>query len=102
MPWHLANAPAGRSGSLNHSTAGISTSPGTAASTIAMRQPCACATGPLIAALNMMPTGTAIMNPAMARARCATGIRSPIQLVAAGVQTASPIPTPRRVANSTP
>ncbi len=49
----------------------------------------------------MIPTGTAIMNPAIARARCDAGTRSPIQLVAAGVHTASPIPTPSRVPNST-
>ena len=92
---------AGRSGSRSHSTAGISTRPGTAASIIAIRQPCACATGPLIAELSMMPTGTAIMKPAIARARCDAGTRSPIQLVAAGVHTASPIPTPSRVPSST-
>ena len=93
-------AAAGRSGSRSHSTAGTSTRPGSAAITIAIRQPCACATGPLIAELSMMPTGTAIMKIAIARARRARGTRSPIQLVAAGVHTASPIPTPSRVPSS--
>lgn len=71
-----------------------------AASTVAMRQPWACATAPLMAELSMMPTGTAVMKPAMARARREAGTRSPIQLAAAGVHTASPIPTPKRVASS--
>ena len=48
----------------------------------------------------MIPTGTAIMKPAIARARREAGTRSPIQLVAAGVHTASPIPTPSRVPSS--
>ena len=91
---------AARAGSLSPITAGDSNSPGAAATSNAARHPCACATGPLTAALSMTPTGTAIMNPAMARARCPAGTRSPIQLAAAGVQTASPIPTPSRVASS--
>ena len=48
----------------------------------------------------MTPTGTAIMKPAMARARRLAGTRSPIQLVAAGAHTASPAPTPRRETSS--
>ena len=42
----------------------------------------------------------AALAAAMARARRDAGTRSPIQLVAAGVHTASPIPTPSRVARS--
>jgi len=57
--------------------------------------------GPVTAKLNRPPNGTAIMKPAMARARRPAGTRSPIQLVAAGAHTASPIPTPSRVASST-
>lgn len=53
-----------------------------------------------MAKLSITPTGTAIMNPAMARARRSAGNRSPIQLVATGAHTASPIPTPMRVAKS--
>jgi hypothetical protein len=75
---------------------------GSAASASATLQPWACATGPVTAKLSIPPTGTAIMNHAMARARRSGGTTSPIQLVAAGAHTASPIPTPRRVANSMP
>ena len=96
-----ASAAAKRTGSGNHSNAGTRTNAGAAASAKATRHPCACATGPVMAKLSITPTGTAIMKPAMARARRAAGTRSPIQLVAAGAQTASPIPTPRRVANKT-
>src|ERR1039457_3261863 len=94
--------PAPRGGSCNHSSAGTSNSAGAAATASAMRQPWACATSPVMVALSITPTGTAIMKPAMARARRAAGTRSPIQLLAAGAHTASPIPTPNREAASNP
>jgi hypothetical protein len=90
----------GRSGSRNHKSAGTRSSAGAAARASAARQPHACATGPVTEALNITPTGTAIMNPAMARARCPAGTSPAIQLVAAGAHAASPIPTPNRVAAS--
>lgn len=84
--------PSSRPGSFSHSTAGTTAS--------ATRQPNACATGPPMAKLNMPSTATAIMSAAMARARRSAGTRSPIQLAATGAHTASPIPTPSRVASS--
>ena len=89
-----------RAGSFSQSSAGTSKMDGAAASANAVRQPHACAAGPVIAELSITPTGTAIMKPAMARARCPAGTSAPIQLLAAGAQTASPIPTPKRVAAS--
>ena len=96
-----ARPTASRSGSRSHSSAGTSNAAGAAASARAARQPHACAAGPVTAELSITPTGTAIMKPAMARARRPAGTIAPIQLLAAGAQTASPIPTPRRVAAST-
>lgn len=84
-------------GSRSNSNAGASTSPGSAATASATLQPKACATGPPTEKLRKPPTGTAIMNHAMARVRRAAGTRSASQLVAAGAQTASPTPTPSRV-----
>ena len=55
---------------------------------------------PVTAKLSMLPTGIAIMNPAMARDRRSAGTRSAIQLAATGAHTASPMPTPSRVTSS--
>ena len=90
-----------RSGSRNHNTAGgANTSTGAAATARATRHPHACATGPVIEKLSRLPTGIAIMNPAMARDQRSAGTRSAIQLAATGAQTASPTPTPNRVTSS--
>src|SRR6266566_4932244 len=85
-----------RIGSCNVSSAGISSSAGTAASTMAARHPKACATGPLQKLLNARPMGTPSMNSASAPERLCDGNRSPSQLVATGAQTASPTATPSR------
>ena len=76
--------PPPRAGSGRESSTGTSSAAGAAATAIATRQPNACATGPLIAKLSMMPAGTPIMKVAMARARRAAGTRSPIQLADVG------------------
>src|ERR1035438_330581 len=60
-------APFARAGSCNHSSAGASNNAGAPATASAMRQPYACANGPVIAALSITPTGTAIMKPGAAR-----------------------------------
>ena len=53
-----------------------------------------------MAKLSAPPMGTPSMKTAMARERRAGGNRSPIQLVAAGAQTASPTATPSRETSS--
>src|SRR4051794_39877348 len=89
----ITGAPASeapRLGSCKSTRAGTSSSAGTAATTIAVRHPNACATGPLQKLLSARPMGTPSMNSASAPERLCEGNRSPSQLVATGAQTASP------------
>src|SRR5437016_7526990 len=85
-----------RRGSSSISNVGTSTSAGAAATTMAARQPCACASGPLEKYASAPPNGTPNMNNASTRERLSAGKRSPSQLVAAGAHVASPSPTPTR------
>src|ERR1700751_5712167 len=89
-----------RSGSGIISKAGIRNNAGTAANTIAARQPYACAIGPLKKKPSAPPTGTPSMNSPSTRERLVGGNRSPSQLVAVGAQAASPTPTPTREKSS--
>src|SRR5436305_6252693 len=89
-----------REGSRNSNSTGASSSAGRAAKTIAVRHPQACAAGPLKKKLSAPPIGTPNMNNARALARRSGGNRSPIQLVAAGANVASPTATPSREASS--
>src|ERR1700722_846877 len=72
---------AARFGSFNHKIAGTRTTEGIAAAAKAARHPYACATTPPMEKLSSMPTGTAIMNTAMARVRRCGETASPIQLI---------------------
>src|SRR5580658_2034266 len=94
-----ASSDAPRAGSCRRSKRGTRRIAGAAALTIAVRQPHRCAIGPHNKKLSAPPTGTPSMNSDKTRARRFTANRSPIQLVPAGAQTASPTPTPSRVAN---
>src|SRR5271156_136843 len=88
-----------RAGSWTRSNRGTRRIAGAAALTIAVRQPHPCAIGPHNKKLSAPPTGTPSMNSDRKRARRFAANRSPIQLVPAGAQTASPTPTPSRVNN---
>src|SRR5438270_11969185 len=85
-----------RFGSFNSSNAGTSKTAGPAASISARRQPNACATGPPIAKLRAIPTGTPSIKNESARPRLPAGTMSPIQLVPVGAHAASHTPTPSR------
>src|SRR5438045_3263025 len=65
-----------RRGSSSISNVGTSTSAGAAATTMAARQPCACASGPLEKYASAPPNGTPNMNNASTRERLSAGKRS--------------------------